>query len=102
MPADLAEMAVTSVLDRRAGRRCLVACQTSALCLSSAWVTGDKPDANALDGGFSGPVRADLDRYDSRFFFLAAVVLFASVWVASYLPARRAMRINPVEALRND
>jgi putative ABC transport system permease protein len=44
----------------------------------------------------------DYDRYDSRVFALASLVLFLTAWLASYIPARRAMRINPVEALRND
>jgi putative ABC transport system permease protein len=47
-------------------------------------------------------VFSDWDRYDSRVFALVALVLFATAWLASYLPARKAMRINPVEALRND
>lgn len=47
-------------------------------------------------------VFSDWDRYDSRVFAVVAVILFAAAWLASYLPARRAMRINPVEALRND
>jgi ABC-type antimicrobial peptide transport system permease subunit len=44
----------------------------------------------------------DYDRYDSRVFAVASLVLFLTAWLASYIPARRAMRINPVEALRND
>ena len=44
----------------------------------------------------------DYDRYDSRVFAVAALTLFVVAWLASYIPARRAMRINPVEALRND
>ena len=47
-------------------------------------------------------VFSDWDRYDSRVFAAVAIVLFAVAWLASYLPARRAMRINPVEALKND
>jgi putative ABC transport system permease protein len=47
-------------------------------------------------------VFSDWDRYDSRVFAVVAVVLFGVAWLASYLPARRAMRINPVEALKND
>ena len=47
-------------------------------------------------------VFSDWDRYDSRVFAVVALVLFAAAWLASYLPARRAMRINPVEALKND
>ena len=47
-------------------------------------------------------VFSDWDRYDSRVFAAVAVVLFGVAWLASYLPARRAMRINPVEALKND
>jgi predicted permease len=45
---------------------------------------------------------SDYERYDSRVFAIVCVVLFGVAWLASYLPARRAMRINPVEALRND
>lgn len=45
---------------------------------------------------------SDYDRYDSRIFAAAAVALFGVAWVASWIPARRATRINPVEALRND
>jgi predicted permease len=47
-------------------------------------------------------VFSDYDRYDSRVFALASLVIFAVAWLASYIPARRAMRINPTEALRND
>jgi ABC-type antimicrobial peptide transport system permease subunit len=47
-------------------------------------------------------LRSDDDRYDSGLFAVVAIVLFAVTLVASYIPARRAMRINPVEALRND
>lgn len=47
-------------------------------------------------------VLSDYDRYDSRVFAGAALVLFIVSLLASYIPARRAMRINPVEALRND
>jgi putative ABC transport system permease protein len=49
-----------------------------------------------------GFLRSDEDRYDSWLFAVVAIVLFAVTLVASYIPARRAMRINPVEALRND
>ena len=45
---------------------------------------------------------SDWDRYDSRVFAIVAAVLFTAAWLATYLPARRAMRINPVEALRSD
>ena len=47
-------------------------------------------------------VFSDWDRYDSRVFAVVAILLFVVAWLASYLPARRAMRINPVEALRSD
>lgn len=47
-------------------------------------------------------VFSDYDRYDSRWFAAAAFLLYGVAWLASYLPARRAMRINPVEALRHD
>jgi putative ABC transport system permease protein len=45
---------------------------------------------------------SDYERYDSRVFAIVCVVLFGVAWLASYIPARRAMRIDPVEALRND
>jgi putative ABC transport system permease protein len=47
-------------------------------------------------------VFSDWDRFDSRVFAVVALLLFAAAWLASYLPARRAMRINPVEALRSE
>lgn len=47
-------------------------------------------------------VFSDWDRYDSRVFAAVALLLFGVAWLASYVPARRAMRINPVEALKND
>jgi predicted permease len=47
-------------------------------------------------------VFSDDDRYDSRVFAVVCLIIFGIAWVASYVPARRAMRINPVEALRND
>ena len=52
-----------------------------------------------LLGGF---LRSDDDRFDSPFFALIALVLLAVALAASWVPARRAMRINPVEALKND
>lgn len=45
---------------------------------------------------------SDYDRYDSPLFALTALFLFVVAWTASYIPARRATRIDPVEALRND
>lgn len=45
---------------------------------------------------------SETDRYDSVLFALVALALFVVAWIASYVPARRATRINPVEALRND
>jgi putative ABC transport system permease protein len=47
-------------------------------------------------------VFSDDDRFDSRVFAVVSVFIFAVAWLASYIPARRAMRINPVEALKND
>lgn len=45
---------------------------------------------------------SDYDRFDSRVYALVALGLFAVAWLASWIPARRATRIDPVEALRND
>lgn len=47
-------------------------------------------------------LRSDEDRYDSWLYAIAAAVLLGVMLVASWLPARHAMRINPTEALRND
>ncbi len=47
-------------------------------------------------------LQSEDDVYASGLFGLAALVLFGVTLLASYIPARRAMRINPVEALRND
>jgi putative ABC transport system permease protein len=47
-------------------------------------------------------LRSEDDRYAAHFFALAALVLLATALVAAWVPARRAMRINPVEALKND
>ena len=54
----------------------------------------------------AGTLRAflfsDWDHYDSRVFAVVALALFGAAWLASWIPARRATRINPVEALRSD
>jgi putative ABC transport system permease protein len=57
----------------------------------------------AFNAGFVRQfVFSDDDRWDSRVFAVVCAAIFAIAWLASYIPARRAMRINPVEALRND
>jgi putative ABC transport system permease protein len=39
---------------------------------------------------------------DPATFVAVVVVLLATAFVASWLPARRALRIDPVQALRSD
>ena len=39
-------------------------------------------------------------RYRRRTFFLAPLVFLAAVLIASYLPARRATQVDPIEALK--
>ena len=43
-----------------------------------------------------------VSRLDPAAFAIAPLVLLAVTALASYLPARRAARLNPVTALRND
>lgn len=45
---------------------------------------------------------SEYDRHDSPLFAAVALVLFGVAWTASFIPARRATRINPIEALRNE
>ena len=47
-------------------------------------------------------LQSEYDVHDSWLYAIAGLVLFGVTLVATWLPARRAMRINPVEALRND
>jgi ABC-type antimicrobial peptide transport system permease subunit len=44
----------------------------------------------------------DVGAFDSLTFTLAPVVVLSACLVASWLPARRATRVNPVTALRAD
>jgi len=41
-----------------------------------------------------------IDVADPRIYFSAAIVLGAAILLASYLPARSAMRVDPMVALR--
>lgn len=57
----------------------------------------------ALTAGWLGAfLRSATDQYDSPLFAVVALVLYGVAILASWIQARRAMRINPVEALRND
>jgi len=42
------------------------------------------------------------DMYDAPLFAAIAIALMATAWVAALVPALRATRIDPVDALRND
>jgi ABC-type antimicrobial peptide transport system permease subunit len=60
--------------------------------LGLAWASGK------LVGGFLYGVKA----HDGWTLAGAAVLLFLSGMLAAYLPARRAARVNPMEALRSE
>ena len=47
-------------------------------------------------------VIGSIDEFDPVVFGFAALALFASVLVASWLPARQATRVSPMIALRTD
>jgi ABC-type antimicrobial peptide transport system permease subunit len=49
---------------------------------------------------FVGSMVAGLDEWDTVSFAVAALVLLLAIGVATFLPARRAMRIEPARALR--
>jgi hypothetical protein len=56
----------------------------------------------AAFGHFLGSVIFDLDGFDPVVFSAAALVLFATALAATWLPARRAMKVQPMEALRSE
>jgi putative ABC transport system permease protein len=49
-----------------------------------------------------GGLLAGVSVTDPSIYLGAAVVLAAAILLASYLPARRAMRVNPMVALRHE
>ena len=49
--------------------------------------------------GLAAFVRSARDRHDSVAFGIVAIVAFATMWLASYLPARRASRVDVSRAL---
>lgn len=51
-------------------------------------------------GRFLGSVIGDLDGFDPVVFSLAALALFVTALAASWFPARRAMKVSPMVALR--
>jgi len=51
---------------------------------------------------FLGMLLAGVPPRDPASFALVAVVLVVTALVASYAPARRGMRLSPVDALRQD
>jgi ABC-type antimicrobial peptide transport system permease subunit len=56
----------------------------------------------AVIGRLLGSVIGDLDGFDPVVFSVAALALFATALAASWLPARRAMNVQPMVALRNE
>jgi ABC-type lipoprotein release transport system permease subunit len=53
-------------------------------------------------GLFLGSVIVDLDGFDPVVFGVAALALFVTTLAASWLPARRAMKVQPMVALRSE
>lgn len=53
-------------------------------------------------GHFLGSVIVDLDGFDPVVFSVAALALFGTAFAASWLPARRASRVEPMVALRTE
>jgi ABC-type antimicrobial peptide transport system permease subunit len=62
---------------------------------------GSAAAARALATVFPGGTGGD-GRTDYAAFPLVAIAVLGVTLLASYLPARRASRVNPIEALRND
>jgi hypothetical protein len=56
----------------------------------------------AVIGRLLGSVIGDLDGFDPVVFSVAALALFATALAASWFPARRAMNVQPMVALRNE
>jgi len=56
----------------------------------------------ALLTPFLGVLLAGVPPHDPASFALVAIVLVATALIASYGPARRGMRLSPVDALRQD
>jgi ABC-type lipoprotein release transport system permease subunit len=79
---------------------CCVWC-SDARCITAAGVGAGLAGALGLTR-LPGTLLFDIRPTDARTYVLAALALISMALLASYIPARRALGVDPLEALRRD